>query len=134
MQNAETPYDFEHIRYSFQSKTIASEIYKKYESCGGFMISFDEARRQWYIDRNPHLDPDIQGRILRSESHYRHALKLGMTEQDVLAAIGPPRRVNRTVTRAGETEQWVYGGAIGRYYKHSTYFYFSGGILTAFQD
>jgi hypothetical protein len=47
-------------------------------------------------------------------------VQIGMTAEQVTMAWGKPSRINRSVGRWGEHEQWVYG---------STYLYFENGIL-----
>jgi hypothetical protein len=54
-----------------------------------------------------------------------HKIVLGMTEEQVKLSWGKPERINRTVTRRGEREQWIYG---------DTYLYFENGVLDAWQD
>jgi hypothetical protein len=56
----------------------------------------------------------------------RGKIFIGMTKDQALASWGEPERVNRTLTRGGVSEQWVYGP--------STYLYFSNGRLTAAQN
>ena len=51
--------------------------------------------------------------------------RIGFTKNQLLAAIGSPKKINRTVTRYGVREQWIYG---------SVYVYLDDGIVTAFQD
>lgn len=50
---------------------------------------------------------------------------IGMTTEQCREAWGHPRRINRTTTAYGVSEQWVYG------YR---YLYFENGKLTAIQD
>ena len=52
-------------------------------------------------------------------------LVLGMTKEMVVKSRGEPEHINRTVTRWGIKEQWVYG---------SLYLYFEDGVLTSYQD
>lgn len=89
--------------------------------------------KQWYIE-NHDLDLDTEARISGSENQYRHLLKLGMSEQEVIAAIGFPRDINTSTGRWGVHEQWIYGGSIGGAHFSTFYFYFEDGILTAMQD
>ena len=57
----------------------------------------------------------------------RGGVKIGMTTAQVLKSNwGKPNNINRTTTRNGTHEQWVYGG-------HNN-LYFDNGILTAIQD
>lgn len=51
---------------------------------------------------------------------------LGMTEEQVRAAWGNPRDINRTTTRYGSREQWVYN--------MSSYVYFDDGVVTTIQN
>ncbi len=55
-----------------------------------------------------------------------NAVQIGFTKEMCVEAWGEPYDINRTVTRSGIHEQWVYD--IGRY------LYFDGNILTAIQD
>ena len=54
--------------------------------------------------------------------------RIGMTSQQVVKETnwGRPYDINRTTTRRGTSEQWVYG--------NRRYLYFENGILTAIQD
>lgn len=52
---------------------------------------------------------------------------IGMTKEMVLASIGEPYQRNRTVTKLGTSEQWVYGNS-------GPYLYFNGDKLDSFQD
>lgn len=57
----------------------------------------------------------------------REGVRIGMTKQDVLdSSWGKPNYINKTTTKYGVHEQWVYGGG--------NYLYFDDGILTAIQD
>lgn len=51
---------------------------------------------------------------------------VGMTPEMVIESWGRPEDVNRTITAAGTSEQWVYG--LG------SYVYFDNGVLTAIQN
>lgn len=50
---------------------------------------------------------------------------IGMTDYEVLDIKGKPETINRTTTKNGVSEQWVY---------HRSYLYFEDGILTTIQD
>jgi hypothetical protein len=57
----------------------------------------------------------------------KHGVRIGMTAVEVLASSwGRPSDINRTTTRYGTREQWVYGSR--------NYLYFEDGILTAIQN
>lgn len=54
-------------------------------------------------------------------------VSIGMTQQDVLdSSWGKPKRINRTTTKRGAREQWVYG--------QGNYLYFQDGILESIQN
>lgn len=53
-------------------------------------------------------------------------VKLGFTKAMCIEAWGKPSEINRTITRYGTREQWVYG--LG------CYLYFDGNILSGIQD
>ena len=57
---------------------------------------------------------------------------IGMTPDQVKTQTnwGNPWAVHRTITARGESEQWVYRGAMGK----SQYLYFVNGNLTAIQN
>ena len=134
MQNATSLKDFEYLRYPFQTETIASKIYDKYSGYPMDSNMFNDARRQWYIKTNPDISNEIRECILNSKSQYDYKLKLGMTKDQVVAAIGSPDDINRSTGSWGVREQWVYGGMIGGRHFPSKYFYFSNGKLTSIQD
>lgn len=88
-------------------------------------------------------EKEYQSRIAREEAQEKNRLikkygkrnallildekvVLGFTKQMCIESWGEPMEINRTITRYGTQEQWVYG--IG------TYLYFSGNTLTAIQD
>lgn len=134
IQNATDLEDFENIRYPFQTETLASKISHKYTGYPMDSELFDDARRQWYIKTHPELNSETRECILNSKNQYHHQLKLGMTKDEVIAAIGSPDDINRSIGSWGVREQWVYGGLIGGTYFPSIYFYFSDGRLTSLQD
>ncbi|WGG47657.1 hypothetical protein [Rossellomorea sp. DA94] len=53
-------------------------------------------------------------------------VKIGMTADEVRERWGEPSDINRTITKYGTDEQWVYA--------NYTYLYFSDGILETIQD
>ena len=68
---------------------------------------------------------DAEARAIKAEKK-RQGVRIGMSEQDVLdSSWGRPSKVNRTTTRYGVREQWVYGGG---------YLYFEDGVLTSIQN
>lgn len=50
---------------------------------------------------------------------------IGMTSQMARVVLGEPKKNNRTVNARGVDEQWVY---------ENEYYYFTNGVLTAWQD
>lgn len=55
---------------------------------------------------------------------------MGMTAAQLRASLGAPNDVNRTVTRYGTHEQWIYGEPISG----ATYIYLEDGIITSWQN
>ncbi len=65
--------------------------------------------------------------------------QIGMTEEQIHYSVGKPNYVNRTGTRLGVTEQWVYttwhtGIYGGGYSTPYLYLYFEDGKLTSWQN
>lgn len=58
-------------------------------------------RRQSYIIQNPHLSPNIKTAILKGR------VLIGMTKEEVVAAIGRPDQKQDTSTWAAR-EHWIY--------------------------
>lgn len=56
---------------------------------------------------------------------------VGMTADEVIDSWGRPSKVNRTVTQAGATEQWIYRrGGTGR----DQYVYLENGVVRTIQS
>ena len=56
----------------------------------------------------------------------REGVSIGMTKEDVVGSSwGRPRSINKTVTRYGTREQWVYDGG---------FLYFENEVLTTIQN
>lgn len=80
-----------------------------------------QAGREDYIRSNPNLSETVKGAI-------RGGVAIpGMTEEQVLAAMGPPIRRNLTQTASTSMWQWVFRYGSGRQH----YVYFEGGIVVA---
>ena len=73
-------------------------------------------------DRKKKLDA-LEAEI--NKRRLRPIIRIGSPKADVLAAFGKPKQVNRTVTRFGVSEQWVYG---------SMTLYFANNTLEVYQD
>jgi hypothetical protein len=58
----------------------------------------------------------------------RPGVRIGMTQDQVINGSnwGKPQKINRTTTRYGTREQWVYGDG--------NYLYFEDGVLTSIQN
>ena len=62
-------------------------------------------------------------------------LAIGMTQQQVIDAIGHPTTINRTTTETGTNEQWVYQAAMQSEFSHKpVYVYFENGKVKGWQD
>ena len=73
-------------------------------------------RRQTYTGNHPNLENVVRYAI------FNRRIITGMTQEQVTASWGRPRRVKRNVYSFGVYEQWIYG---------SWYLNFKNGILTA---
>lgn len=66
-----------------------------------------------------------EAKRIRAEKK-RTGVLVGMSAQDAIdSSWGKPRKVNRTTTAHGVSEQWVYDGG---------YLYFRDGVLTSIQN
>lgn len=84
-----------------------------------------EAERLAYLE-NPKrpLTPEIRDALTR------HTVALGMTQEEVVLAYGPPDHINRTVHRAGAAESWIYEGR-----RQNLYLRFrEGGLLDSWDE
>ena len=73
-----------------------------------------------YLLKHPSWDPVYCLLIAK------HSYQIGMNKEMMIAVMGKPLEVNRTVTRSGVHEQWVYD--------RTHYLYFDNDILTSWQD
>lgn len=56
---------------------------------------------------------------------------IGMTSEEVIQSWGRPSKVNRTITRGGSSEQWIYRrGGTGR----DQYVYLENGVVRTIQS
>lgn len=82
------------------------------------------------ITGNPHVvvaRTTIEGMAGAKPVCKKGGVRLGMTADEVkCSGWGKPESVNRTTTRHGVHEQWVYGGR--------NYLYFEDGVLTSIQN
>lgn len=68
-----------------------------------------------------------QDAAAKTDCDRRGGVRIGMTAAQVEASCwGKPQRINRTITAAGERQQWVYGGY--------QYLYLVDGVVTAIQS
>lgn len=56
-----------------------------------------------------------------------HELIIGMTDEQVLRSWGSPQKVNQTVTKRGNHDQWCYGT------RERDFLYFDNGVLSTMQ-
>jgi hypothetical protein len=68
------------------------------------------------------IDPPSDKKEVKKEG-----VRIGMTQDEVLNSTwGKPNKINKTTSKYGTSEQWVYGG--------NNYLYFENGILTTIQN
>jgi hypothetical protein len=94
--------------------------------------SVDQLCFAYVFDRSPAVRVEIERRGLLSDFDWQHApqgaVAIGMTATGVRCALGMPSAINRTATRAGVQEQWVYARGARR-----SYVYIEAGVVTAWQ-
>ncbi len=61
-----------------------------------------------------------------------NAVKIGMTQQQVIHHWGHPHKINTTQTRYGSRQQWVYSSS-SPYHYTAYYVYFENRRVTAIQ-
>jgi len=84
----------------------------------------------WNSDADPiPCDPEVQEAINVQEAIANKQVMLGMTADQVRESWGEPDDINRTTTRWGTSEQWVYGPSL-----EAMYLYFDDGVLTSVQE
>lgn len=65
--------------------------------------------------------------IAEAKLRKSRGVRIGMTPEEAIASSwGKPQKINRTTTRRGTREQWVYGGG--------NYLYFEDDILVSYQN
>lgn len=87
-----------------------------------------ERRRNWYVNNNPDLTPEMKQIIISGK------WQIGMTKEDLYASLGLPDRNNRNVFQDNVREQLVYEYDIRVPRTADLYFYLEDGILTSWQD
>lgn len=77
-----------------------------------------------YLQNQPNLAPKIKSALVEGKFF------IGMNKEQITTLLGEPNDANRTVTKNGVSEQWVYGSpGYG-----AKYLYFEDGILERWQD
>jgi len=77
-----------------------------------------------YIEKNSHLKNKYKEGLIQEKIWF------GMSDEKAELILGEPNNINRTVTRFGTREQWVYGTSPG----DRVYLYFENGELTSYQN
>lgn len=78
-----------------------------------------EIYRAEFVRRNPGWPKDVKEDVLAGR------VSIGMTAEQVKAAIGEPNDVNRAGSILGTSETWIYGGL---------YLFFHNNKLTSFTE
>ena len=93
---------------------------------GSSAIGWNYENREIYYDKNPNAGEQESPKIQITQV----PPAIGMTAAQVRASTwGSPSDINRTTTRYGVSEQWVY-----RSYSKTKYIYFDDGIVTAIRE
>lgn len=89
-------------------------------------IEWNEENRAVYENGNPNTEEEEPPKIQNTQT----PPAIGMTAAQVRASTwGEPSDINRTTTRYGVSEQWVYRTSSG-----TKYVYLDDGIVTAIQE
>lgn len=80
-----------------------------------------------YYFQNDPLDPEWNNSIVSAIKDQRY--QIGMSQRQVMLAVGRPSDINRDVGDWGVHEQWVYSQGIKDFY-----LYFENGELTSYQN
>lgn len=89
-------------------------------------IYWNDENREAYEDKNPNAGESNSNKIQNTQV----PPAIGMTAAQVRASTwGEPSDINRTTTRYGVSEQWVYKTG-----SEMKYVYFEDGIVTAIQE
>jgi hypothetical protein len=104
---------------------FASEKRAKFEAQAEERRKADERAAKWEAERQAEQEVERKKQEAMAK---RPGARIGMTAKEVIEKTnwGKPESINRTVTRYGVEEQWIYG--LG------TYLYFTNGRLTAIQN
>lgn len=76
------------------------------------------------LERRGTFTPD-EWVLIREKS-----VKIGERQLVVICTMGWPSRVNKSMTAAGSSDQWIYEVAANKF----VYMYLTNGILTAWQN
>ena len=61
-------------------------------------------------------------------------LQIGMTHDQVIAAIGQPTTINHSTDANGTQEQWIYQPVQSEFSGKTVYVYFENGKVTSWTD
>lgn len=107
----------------------AAALVVMYAGCAGMVagIATEKSRAQ-YVRENPGLTEAGKKAIMEGR------LLIGMTEADVVAAIGRPYDINRSTYQHTETAQFVYTSIYGGTASGYKYVYFENGKVTSWDQ
>lgn len=92
---------------------------------GSVAIAWNDEKREIYDEENPNA-AEQQPSVTQGAKDP----EIGMTAEQILESTwGEPSDINRTTTRYGASEQWVYNT-----YSGTKYIYLDDGIVTAIQE
>lgn len=94
---------------------------------GALKEANDQAAREATIKAKQEAAAEAKRAAEEKRKKKQAGVFIGMTQQEVIdSSWGKPKRINRTTTKRGTREQWVYG--------HGNYLYFQDGILESVQN
>lgn len=119
----EVSFDYDGIKYYSGLTDFNFVISRRH---GSVAIAWNDENREIYQDRNPNAGEQSSPKIQNTQV----PPAIGMTAAQVRASTwGKPSDINRTTTRYGVSEQWVYNT-----YSGTKYVYLDDGIVTAIRE
>lgn len=111
--------------------TYSGVTYYSGETDFDFALSIRTAAICWNIENRNIYDSKNPDQATSTTPGEKVSPTIGMTADEVLASTwGEPSDINRTTTRYGVSEQWVYRSSSSK----TRYIYFDDGIVTAIQE
>jgi hypothetical protein len=114
------------MRKSLAAPAALAVLFGLVSACA--VLNINTIRKQFFAE-HADVTPAVRQAIMNAE------VRVGMTEQEVVAAIGYPLDINRSTGSWGTTAQFCYE-SMSRYIQRPkyTYVYFENGRVTSWQQ